>query len=143
MPLSPEKRPRCSQPGPPRPSRLSCRQSILLLLLLYHSTKPVAAGVTARTPVTRRKVGPGQPAYKEALNDLLALCREADRTVAGCVPRLRLEQWLQMRCKALLADISGAALMDLLDRHTYGRCAHCCACAGWPGPGHALFKHCF
>jgi hypothetical protein len=31
-----------------------------------------------------------------------------------------MESWLNTKCKAVLAHISAASLMDLLDRFTYG-----------------------
>ncbi|KAG1662053.1 hypothetical protein FOA52_005300 [Chlamydomonas sp. UWO 241] len=80
-----------------------------------------AGGAPARAGVTRRAVRPDGAPYSRALTELLALCRVADRTVAGCVPRLRMESWLNTTCKAVLTHISAAALMDLLDRFTYGK----------------------
>lgn len=59
--------------------------------------------------------------YTGALSQLLKLCEAADRTASACVPRLRLEQWLHQECRSLLVPLNGATLLDLLDRHTYGK----------------------
>lgn len=39
------------------------------------------------------------------------------------MPRAQLESWLQLNCRALLAAVDGATMLDLLVQHTFGELA--------------------
>ena len=43
--------------------------------------------------------------------------------MSGCVPRLKLEHWLNQECRSLIMLLDGATLLGLLDRHSYGGCS--------------------
>eukprot|EP00798_Chlamydomonas_sp_ICE-L_P013964 gene13964-19904_t len=58
---------------------------------------------------------------KSSLAALRKNCRQADRIGSGCVMRLSLEKWLQEDCRSVLARLDAASVMDLMDRHAYGK----------------------
>ena len=45
---------------------------------------------------------------------------DAFRIASGCVPRLKLEHWLNKECRHVLSLLDAATLLGLIDRHSYG-----------------------
>ncbi|GBF98762.1 hypothetical protein Rsub_11168 [Raphidocelis subcapitata] len=65
-------------------------------------------------------VGSAGERFGEALQQLLALCRAADRARSGAVARAQLEAWLRRECGEVLRAVDAATLLDLLAAHTHG-----------------------